>query len=265
VRLQALEFLCDLLEVLACLSRPTLSRAIHGYRYWGRPGVSSRDLLALGKRGYLELESGARDRKDRVLRLTEKGRLCAMGGRDPEACWGRPWDGKWRMVLFDIPEKDRRLRDLLRRHLGAGHFGYLQNSVWVSPDPLDLENRLFKGTEINAESLLTLDAVPGTGEKNSDIVCGAWDFEDINRNYIEHLEVLGELPRQEEWAAGKGKTRLRKWIEAERDAWRNAVAGDPLLPRSLHPRSYLGEKAWKLRTKQLEKIARQLGRLTDAE
>lgn len=265
MRSQALEFLCDLLEVLAFLSRPTLSNAIHGSRYWGRPGVTDRDLVVLGKRGYLEMESGTRNRKDRVLRLTQKGRLQALGGRDPEACWSRPWDGKWRMVLFDIPEKDRRLRDLLRRHLGAGHFGYLQNSVWVSPDPLDFERRLFKGTEINAESLLTLDAVPGTGEKNTDIVCGAWNFEAINRNYSENLQVLGELPAQSDWTASKGKSPLRRWIEAERETWRKAVSSDPLLPRSLHPPGYLGEKAWKLRTKQLEKIARKLVRETDAD
>lgn len=265
MRSQTLHFLCDLLEVLVFLGRPTLANAIHGSRYWGRPGVGDRDLVDLGKRGYLELEAGVRNRKDRVVRLTEKGRLRAMGGRDPEVCWSRPWDGKWHMVLFDIPEKDRKLRAVLRRHLAAAHFGYLQNSVWVSPDPLDFERRLFKGTEINAESLLTLDAVPGTGEKNSDIVCGAWDFEAINRNYTEHIEILQELPPPGEWTSGKGKPPLRRWIEAEREAWRDAVSSDPLLPRSLHPRGYLGEKAWKLRTRQLEKIALKLGRLVDAD
>ena len=265
VRSQAHHFLCDLLQVMAFLSRPTLGNAIHGSRYWGRPGVSDRDLVDLGKRGYLELETGVRNRKDRVLRLTEKGRLRAMGGRDPEVCWSRPWDGRWRMVLFDIPEKDRKLRAVLRRHLAAAYFGYLQNSVWVSPDPLDFERRLFKGTVINAESLLTLDAVPGTGEKNSDIVSGAWDFEAINRSYSEHIEILHELPPSGEWAEGKGKSPLRRWIEAEREAWRDAVSGDPLLPRALHPPGYLGEKAWKLRNKQLEKIARKLARLVNAD
>lgn len=265
MRSQALHFLCDLLEVLTFLGRPTLANAIHGSRYWGRPGVGDRDLVDLGKRGYLELETGVRNRKDRVLRLTEKGRLRAMEGRDPEACWSRPWDGKWRMVLFDIPEKDRRIRAVLRRSLAAAHFGYLQNSVWVSPDPLDFERRIFKGTVINAESLLTLDAVPGTGERDNDIVCGAWAFKAINRSYGEHIQILHELPPPGEWAAGRGKSPLRHWIEAEREAWRDAVAGDPLLPRALHPPGYLGEKAWKLRSKQLEKIARNLSRLVNEE
>lgn len=264
MRSNASHFLLDLLEVMVFLSRPTLANAIHGSRYWGRPGVGDRDLLDLGKRGYLELESGVWNRKDRVLRLTEKGRLQALGGRDPAACWSRSWDGKWRLVLFDIPEKDKRLRDKLRRHLTFGHFGYLQNSVWVSPDPLDFERRLFKGSVINAASLLTLDAVPGTGEGNSDIVGAAWDFDEINTRYSEHLEILKELPSSGEWSAAKGKPPLRRWIDAEREAWQAAVSIDPLLPRSLCPSGYLGEKAWKLRCKNLEIIARKLTRMAVA-
>jgi phenylacetic acid degradation operon negative regulatory protein len=252
------------LEVLAFLSRPTLANAMHGSRYWGRPAVRERNLSDLSKRGYLRLEKGDRSPKDRIVRLTEKGRLRALGGRDPEICWSRPWDGKWRMVLFDIPEKDKRLRDKLRRHLHAQHFGYLQNSVWVSPDPLDFERQIFKGSDINAESLLTLDAMPGTGEKNSDIVQGAWDFEAINKSYSEHIEVLETCPAPDAWRASKGKSALRRWIESERESWRGAVAMDPLLPRPLCPHGYLGEKVWKLRRKRLETIARKLASLNIA-
>ena len=27
----------------------------------------------------------------------------ALGGRDPQEQWARPWDGRWRLVLFDVP------------------------------------------------------------------------------------------------------------------------------------------------------------------
>ena len=258
---RALDFLCDLLDVLCFLSRPTLSNAMHGRMFRGMRGLSGRDLVSLGRRGYLKMESGERNHKDRVLRLTAKGKLHAMGGRDPEASWSRAWDGKWRMVLFDIPEKDKKLRDRLRRHLLGRHFGYLQNSVWVSPDPLDFERGIFKGTEIDAESLLTLDAVPGTGERNSDIVGGAWDFVEINARYAEHLELLRERPATDEWFPAKGKSALRHWIDAERDAWRAAVSIDPLLPRGLCPPGYLGEKSWKRRRKILGAIAKKLADL----
>ena len=45
----------------------------------------------------------------------------------------KKWDRKWRIVLFDIPEKSRIVRDALRRALvRAGFFEY-QKSVFVHP------------------------------------------------------------------------------------------------------------------------------------
>ncbi len=55
----------------------------------------------------------------------------------------KKWDGKWRMVLFDIPEKKRRLRDGLRNILRTLDFVELQKSVWVTPHKIpDIINEL---------------------------------------------------------------------------------------------------------------------------
>lgn len=43
------------------------------------------------------------------------------------------WDGKWRILFFDIPEKKRRYRDELRLMLKAVGFREFQKSVWVYP------------------------------------------------------------------------------------------------------------------------------------
>lgn len=43
------------------------------------------------------------------------------------------WDGKWRIMLFDIPEKKRRHRDGLRMMLKAIGFKEFQKSVWIYP------------------------------------------------------------------------------------------------------------------------------------
>lgn len=49
------------------------------------------------------------------------------------------WDGKWRVVMFDIPEKLRRLRDSLRLHFREIGLIELQKSVFVYPYPCDEE------------------------------------------------------------------------------------------------------------------------------
>ncbi len=43
------------------------------------------------------------------------------------------WDNKWRVVIFDIPEKKRRLRNHLRVFLVDSGYKLLQNSIWINP------------------------------------------------------------------------------------------------------------------------------------
>lgn len=48
-----------------------------------------------------------------------------------------PWDEKWRMVSFDIPEKNRKLRNKIRYGLKNLGLKNLQRSLWVTPLPVD--------------------------------------------------------------------------------------------------------------------------------
>jgi len=43
------------------------------------------------------------------------------------------WDGYWRILIFDIPEKFRQLRDDLRVLINILGFKQLQKSVWITP------------------------------------------------------------------------------------------------------------------------------------
>lgn len=46
------------------------------------------------------------------------------------------WDEKWRLVIFDVPERVRGRRDFFRKELESLGFHQLQKSVWVTPYPL---------------------------------------------------------------------------------------------------------------------------------
>lgn len=43
------------------------------------------------------------------------------------------WDGKWRVIIFDIAEKRRAVRDRIRTLFVTAGFYRLQDSVWVYP------------------------------------------------------------------------------------------------------------------------------------
>ena len=45
----------------------------------------------------------------------------------------KKWDKKWRIIIFDIPERKKRVRDEIRNILTNAGFERLQDSVWVYP------------------------------------------------------------------------------------------------------------------------------------
>ena len=67
--------------------------------------------------------------------LTENGRKKALKYKIDEIKIKIPnkWDKKWRIVIFDIPEKKRRAREALRMKLKELGFKELQKSVFVFP------------------------------------------------------------------------------------------------------------------------------------
>ena len=66
--------------------------------------------------------------------LTEKGKLRALNHRlNNIKNKKEKWDGKWRMVAFDMPEKYRRGRNALRNKLKKIGFCELQKSVFITP------------------------------------------------------------------------------------------------------------------------------------
>ena len=68
------------------------------------------------------------------LHLTDKGRreLWKMELQDRPKKRIR-WDGRWRILVFDIPERRRSDREKIRRSLHAIGFMRLQDSVWIYP------------------------------------------------------------------------------------------------------------------------------------
>ena len=69
-----------------------------------------------------------------VCELTEKGKdKLRRSNLHSALSQNRSWDGKWRMIIFDIAETSRRQRDLLRNELQYQGFKKVQNSVWIYP------------------------------------------------------------------------------------------------------------------------------------
>lgn len=70
-----------------------------------------------------------------LLRLTPAGErtLRKLELEDYKLKKPRRWDHKWRVLIFDIDERRRGLREKIRRTLAIIGFERLQDSVWVYP------------------------------------------------------------------------------------------------------------------------------------
>lgn len=72
----------------------------------------------------------------KFIQLTSKGQLEVLF-KQAQLSTRQSWDGEWRMIIFDIPENARQRRDQLRRLLKLNGYYGLQDSVFISPYPLN--------------------------------------------------------------------------------------------------------------------------------
>ena len=76
-----------------------------------------------------------------IMRITKKGeiKLRAFAINLIEIKKPNRWDGKWRLVIFDIPIRFRKAREALRWKIKDLGFVQLQKSVWIYPYPCEDE------------------------------------------------------------------------------------------------------------------------------
>ena len=106
----------DVLKDIHNFSAKQLSGAVHDLK---------RQKLIKKKKGYEDLV---------LVSLTERGMLRAINYRFKRLGNKKEkWDGKWRMVAFDIPNACRKGRNALNYRLKMGGFYELQESIFLYP------------------------------------------------------------------------------------------------------------------------------------
>src|SRR3989338_7415644 len=113
-------------NIISALGKLGIINSKRGYRYNGtinraRNRLIENGLLTKNNKGF--------------LCLTTKGEttLRQLALTDFKLKKPKHWDKKWRVLIFDIPEKHPGLREKIRRTLVAIGFTHLQNSVWGYP------------------------------------------------------------------------------------------------------------------------------------
>ena len=108
------------------------------------PGRRQKEIILRSRDRLVDV--GLLKYEDSFLKLTDKGEVYLRNLEMKDWKINKPhkWDSKWRMLIFDIPEYRRSLREKVRLTLLKIGFIRLQDSVWIYPyDCEDLVN-LFK-------------------------------------------------------------------------------------------------------------------------
>jgi phenylacetic acid degradation operon negative regulatory protein len=183
----------------------------------------------------------------RAYGLTEPGRrLIDEGTRRIYKPRVRPWDGRWCLLTYSIPEARRAARDRIRRQLAWLGFGALGGGTYVSPrrvegDVLALVRA--HGADRFARIFEAHLSPPGA---DADLVRQCWDLRAVGRRYedfVAHYEP--------NYKRDVRRTRAGALSEADAFTARFALTHDfrrfpfidPDLPRELLPEAWPGFRA----------------------
>lgn len=170
------------------------------------------------KRAFYRAKSKGWIKEDLIL--SEEGRK-RIEGAIPGYFGKRKWDGNWYLVSYDILEKARILRDILRTNLKKLGFGQLHASFWISPfNFLGEVEKIVKDYNLSPFVILAISNRLGR-EESKYLANRVWKLEEINEKYrqliqktqnknpenliFEYLAILNEDPRlpdellSEEW------------------------------------------------------------------
>lgn len=123
---------------------PGILKAIEGFRNMDTGYIGSRKkkfskrkieiaLSGLKRRKFIKI---VKEKNGRVkVKLTNKGRkrILEMSLEIMEIKKPEKWDGKWRIVIFDVPVEQNKAREALRNKMKNLGFRQLQKSVWIIP------------------------------------------------------------------------------------------------------------------------------------
>jgi phenylacetic acid degradation operon negative regulatory protein len=217
-------------------------------------GVSERaarsTLSRMKQKGWLH---ASKDGRRSAYQLTPRGKqLLDEGGRRLFGPRPGPWDGRWHLVTYSLPQAMRTERGHLRTGLSWLGYGMLSPGTMVAAYPMSGEVcSLLK--ELDVESYVDFFTESRLEMKSdAEIVTRCWDLPDLNRRYVQFIDrhraafeslisndvARDTLPHSESFVH-------RFWATYEFSAFPRE---DPRLPAKLLPEDWRGKEAAELMT-----------------
>lgn len=147
----------------------------------------------------------------------------------------KSWDGWWRMVGFDIPNKLQGKRGSLRDKLKEFGMGKLQESLYITPYDFGLDLQEFIESHELSPYVEVFEARHTFGSTPQILAWRVWQLDKLNERYEDFFQMLVDK---------RSFTSLER-LDLQKQ-FEEILLNDPLLPRELLPKDWAGYKVRKL-------------------
>lgn len=200
------------------------------------------------KTGYIEK---VEKQGEIYIRLTSAGNKKIVRDFPFLSFQNKKWDKTWRVVIFDIEEVSRQVRERFRGKLKELGFGMLQESVFISPYDIAQDFTEFIDAQGLNESAYLLEVSSIAVGDIKALVNRVWHLDHINDMYKKIIEKikdsyltidsdrLNKLNKDESKKVQDGIIEIKK-------EYLEVALRDPFLPKELLPSDWLGDEVRKL-------------------
>lgn len=147
------------------------------------------------------------------------------------------WDGKWRIISYEIPEKKRELRDRLRREMQGWGLGPWHRSFWLTPHPIIETLRQLVSQKEEEKYIQAFEAQHSFGDKEV-LIEKVWQKTEIDKKYREMFKKWHDILSTDGEKIDKFQKVIAEYI--------NLLRLDPGLPVELIGEKWIGFEAFNI-------------------
>ena len=195
------------------------------------------------------------------LRITSDGKKEIKRDFPMLSLQNKKWDKRWRIVMFDVAEANKQMRERLRDKLKELGFGMLQESVFISPHDLLRDFSEFAEGAGLKNYLYVLETHKLIVGNDCEFANKIWKLDELNDEYEDIVDEVKQGTSKIENSymtvnSGRGKKsdskrekmheQMRKVMVNIRTKWLRTIVMDPFLPKMFLPKPWYGDEAEKL-------------------
>jgi len=147
------------------------------------------------------------------------------------------WDGRWRVISYEIPEKKREIRDRLRREMQGWGLGPWHRSFWLTPHPILTTLKTLTAQKEEEKYIQAFESDHVFGDREI-LIEKVWGKTNLDKSYRELFKNWHDILSSQEEKVDKFKKVVSEYIGLLRQ--------DPGLPKELVGESWIGFEGWNI-------------------